>query len=256
MSPHIESGEECMQAQNETDYQDKFGSQCAAEVSMEIILLERMRVEEALSARDAVVQRLAEACASISQKTGTIKRLEGEKENLEKQFTALNAAKQVADNVPSSWIDKKKLVAEIGRLAGMFKHLQHQILTLKRNPNNHGQELDSSVLSDVENDSKGVKYDWERSIQKLLLLTDDHAPSRVFRDVSNDTVKSLSPILAESMTFNSPESPQLDDLNMRNLMLNDVDDTKHEVGLNFGTFSAQTSLSEGRFNLSRPSKED
>lgn len=59
----------------------------AAEYEMNI-RLERLRVLEALSARDVAVGRLAEACSSVREKAEKIQDLSNEKENLVKQLEA------------------------------------------------------------------------------------------------------------------------------------------------------------------------
>ncbi|KAL6308643.1 hypothetical protein BKA93DRAFT_725211 [Sparassis latifolia] len=56
------------------------------EVSMEL-RLERMRLQEALCARDTVAQRLAEACTFVRQKNNTIEQLLAERGELLKRFS-------------------------------------------------------------------------------------------------------------------------------------------------------------------------
>ncbi|KAI0333115.1 hypothetical protein GY45DRAFT_1272653 [Cubamyces sp. BRFM 1775] len=50
------------------------------------IRLERLRVQEALTARDVAVKRLAEACAALRDRTATIIQVRNEKEELEKSL--------------------------------------------------------------------------------------------------------------------------------------------------------------------------
>ncbi|KAI0695100.1 hypothetical protein C8T65DRAFT_584544 [Cerioporus squamosus] len=51
-----------------------------------VIRLERLRVQEALNARDVAVSRLADACASVREKTNAVDGLREEKERLQEQF--------------------------------------------------------------------------------------------------------------------------------------------------------------------------
>ena len=50
------------------------------------IRLERLRVREALNARDVAVRRLAEACTSVRQKTEALAALREEKEALQRRL--------------------------------------------------------------------------------------------------------------------------------------------------------------------------
>ena len=50
--------------------------------------LERMRVQEALSARDVAIDRLADACASVREKTDALSTLREEKDELQRELDA------------------------------------------------------------------------------------------------------------------------------------------------------------------------
>ncbi len=56
-----------------------------------MIRLERLRVQEALNARDVAVDRLASACASVREKTNAVDSLREEKERLQDQLNGLGS---------------------------------------------------------------------------------------------------------------------------------------------------------------------
>jgi hypothetical protein len=71
------------------------------------------RVAEALNARDVVVQRLADACVSIRQKTAFIERLEKEKADLQETlvcYTAPGMSEQKGDAEAATW---ERLVCDL-----------------------------------------------------------------------------------------------------------------------------------------------
>jgi hypothetical protein len=99
----------------------------AAEMSLEI-QVERLRVAEALIARDNVVHRLTEAYVSIRQKTAAIEQLQREKETL-----LINAhASSYNSKLPTTH-DEKKSDDEVIRLEGVIKKLEDEIRLLKQN---------------------------------------------------------------------------------------------------------------------------
>jgi hypothetical protein len=89
------------------------------------IQVERMRVTEALIARDNVVHRLTAAYASIRQKTATIEQLQQEREILR-----LNNLHLSPNDLTKS-TDDKSSDEEIHRLEGTIKKLQDEIRLLK-----------------------------------------------------------------------------------------------------------------------------
>ena len=97
----------------------------AAEMAIEI-QVERMRVVEAITARDAVVQRLADAHISIRQKVAIIGRLELEKEELERR---LSVSKGPCDEEHEE--EKTKASLEIDRLQGIIMSLREDVRLLK-----------------------------------------------------------------------------------------------------------------------------
>jgi hypothetical protein len=97
----------------------------AAEMAIEI-QVERMRVVEAITARDAVVQRLADAHISIREKVAIIGRLELEKEELERR---LSVSKGPCDEEHEE--EKTKASLEIDRLQGIITSLREDVRLLK-----------------------------------------------------------------------------------------------------------------------------
>lgn len=94
------------------------------------IRLERLRLQEALCARDTVAKNFTTACISIREKTATIERLQSEKGDLEKQLKLLNGrqATLYAPNTTTQIAeDKRKLVTEVARLAEILRSMQDEI---------------------------------------------------------------------------------------------------------------------------------
>src|ERR1700728_3656991 len=85
----------------------------AAEMAIEI-QVERMRVVEAITARDAVVQRLNDAHVSIRQKTAIIDHLELEKEDLRRRLLMKGSCDEEYEE------EKTKAGSEIDRLQGII----------------------------------------------------------------------------------------------------------------------------------------
>lgn len=90
------------------------------------IQIEKSRVIEAMSARDAVVRRLTEAHISIRQKVAIIDRLEIEKADLRRRLVAI---KGPCDEEHED--DKAKSELEIEKLQTTIKTLQEEIKLLK-----------------------------------------------------------------------------------------------------------------------------
>jgi hypothetical protein len=90
------------------------------------IQVHKARVAEVLNARDAAVQRLADAYISIRQKTTTIERLQREKDDL------LN---QPQNSALVNEEFKKRTQSEIARLEGIIQGLQE--LRTSKNPDFH-----------------------------------------------------------------------------------------------------------------------
>lgn len=112
------------------------------------LCLERLRLNDALSARDAVAQHLAAACVSVRQKTATIKTLEQEKSDLEMQLSFMNGRQEAAlarsDNVGRTVQEREwtKVQVEVGALAEILRKLEHENKQLKTRLN--GEEHDVS----------------------------------------------------------------------------------------------------------------
>lgn len=89
------------------------------------IQLERMRVVEAITARDAVVQRLTDAHVSIRQKNAAIDRLELERDQLNRGLPVLSGPGDEENE------EKLKVGSEIERLQGIINSLQEELRLLK-----------------------------------------------------------------------------------------------------------------------------
>jgi predicted nucleic acid-binding Zn-ribbon protein len=95
------------------------------------VQVERMRVSEMMSARDAAVQRLSNAYESLRQKTAIIERL--------KQESICNSP--FPSNVPDQ-LEMAQLREEITSLEVVIKDLRHEIQALKDCAPGHTKSLD------------------------------------------------------------------------------------------------------------------
>jgi DNA repair exonuclease SbcCD ATPase subunit len=90
------------------------------------VQVERMRVSEMMSARDAAVQRLSNAYESLRQKTAIIERLKQEK-----QEPTCNSPFPSNMNLGLEQLEIARLREEIASLEVIIKDLRHEIRTLK-----------------------------------------------------------------------------------------------------------------------------
>ena len=92
--------------------------------------LERLRLNDALSARDAVVKHFAHACISIQQKSAAIQQLRDENRRLEQKLQSLQCSETFASSeiVFADGV-KQKIVAEIQKLTDIIEHLQENTLS-------------------------------------------------------------------------------------------------------------------------------
>ncbi|TBU40047.1 hypothetical protein BD309DRAFT_1083015 [Dichomitus squalens] len=119
-----------------------------------MIRLERLRMREALNARDAIVSRLAEACASVRQKTEALAALQEEKEALQR---ALDRAAKRDDHgadkenlCRGSMSVKSEGAGEARRqLVGYLKAIENKLASLKLS---EGHER--PTVSEIENTYK------------------------------------------------------------------------------------------------------
>ncbi|KAI0823853.1 hypothetical protein BC628DRAFT_1382104 [Trametes gibbosa] len=144
------------------------------------IRLERMRVLEALSARDIAVGRLAEACASVREKSSKIKDLGEEKATLSKQLEAMGyapsraASEVVADKVSTA-------PAEVQRLVDCIRALENKLESLSLSENCPPHTKDG-----LSNEYKSLKQNLQATV-KIAMKTLNPSTSRtgVLSDSSN-----------------------------------------------------------------------
>lgn len=108
------------------------------------IRLEQLRVQEALNARDVAVTRLADACASVHEKTKTVDSLREEKERLRRQLDAYK---------DRGGIDKENRNVSIGN-AGEDSHGQTDPMKAVESRFGLLQVADAARLDSVANDPK------------------------------------------------------------------------------------------------------
>jgi DNA repair exonuclease SbcCD ATPase subunit len=92
------------------------------------VQMERMRLTEAMKARDATIQRLADAYTSIRQKNATIEQLQREKDELARNFLTIPGQRDGG---------RERVEVEIKRLEGVVQGLREEIKTLR----NSGSDL-------------------------------------------------------------------------------------------------------------------
>ncbi|TFY64220.1 hypothetical protein EVJ58_g2755 [Rhodofomes roseus] len=112
--------------------------------------LERLRLNDALSARDAVVEHLTKACISIRQKSDSINKLEHEKADLETQLSRQNGHAYNtggrADRAAGERVFAQVQV-EVGNLAEIFRRLEGENRQLKAQVS--GEQLSTSQQTNV-----------------------------------------------------------------------------------------------------------
>ncbi len=100
------------------------------------IRLERLRVREALNARDVAVNRLADACASVREKAAALEALREEKEALERRFDAAlvkHDGSRVFKEIGEANVEiKREGTTDIRRqLASCVKTIEDRLASLK-----------------------------------------------------------------------------------------------------------------------------
>ncbi|KAI8974237.1 hypothetical protein BD414DRAFT_424545, partial [Trametes punicea] len=170
------------------------------------IRLERMRVREALAARDAAVKHLAEACASVREKTAVIKRLSDEKERLEKQLERLQRGTQS----PTDETAEERGGAEHAARSPVIRELLECVQTLE-------ERLASVSMS--ENCSTGRKTDDEADYREMKqklnsmhnaamkVLSAEISGADVLKDISNTVPSNECAIPTAPRDFDTPSSP-------------------------------------------------
>ncbi|KAI0781526.1 hypothetical protein BD413DRAFT_506005 [Trametes elegans] len=159
-----------------------------------VVRLERMRVQEALTARDVAVTRLAEACTSVREKTDALKHLNAEKEMLEKRLEIFSRASgQLLES------SKPGVPAEARKLAQYIDTLGDQLVSLKYSA--QGTE------EGIENSHQGVSQNLETAVSRVLkAIRQETATLDVLKDVSNATCSNAH------TTLNAPPSTPREDL--------------------------------------------
>ncbi|OBZ75959.1 hypothetical protein A0H81_04932 [Grifola frondosa] len=162
------------------------------ELYMEIEL-GRLRVEEALCARDAVVERLSEACASVRQKASLIASLKVEREDIQRHLESPGGVKEAIspDDLLKTSEERKRIVAELWSLADVIKNAQDDVMLLKGSEDSKG---------------KGAVNYFSTEVEKTL---SDPTTLGVFKDVSNDTLVTTSPAtIATPKDIDAQDSPR------------------------------------------------
>lgn len=194
----------------------------AAEYEMNI-RLERLRVLEALSARDVAVGRLAEACSSVREKAEKIQDLSNEKENLVKQLEVMASdPRQPGNDGPGN--KNVAAPADVRKLVECMQTLENKLASLNmtenRPPNAREDvqneykvlsQLSRFALADKPLDYKLLKQNIETTVNNVMkTLRHGSHGTDVLRDASNASPASVYATpkpLRDCDNFESPWTP-------------------------------------------------
>ena len=96
------------------------------------IRLERLRVREALNARDVAVRRLAEACTSVRQKTEALAALREEKEALLRRLRREDGSADDENKDATSANAKPESTGDVRmRLVACLKTIENKLASMK-----------------------------------------------------------------------------------------------------------------------------
>ncbi|KAI1790446.1 hypothetical protein LXA43DRAFT_973631 [Ganoderma leucocontextum] len=178
------------------------------------IRLERLRVREALNARDVSINRLANACASVREKAAALEALREEKEVLQRR---LDAALVKQEDSAIGEEDERRAGAEYKtegtidmcrQLASCMKTIENRLASLKIIDDSASGMV---VVDEIESDYKTIKQRLETTFGPAFKVPNEvlTGPSAMFRDLSNAPVLLPSPLTAPGTPrdLDAPESP-------------------------------------------------
>ncbi|PIL33083.1 hypothetical protein GSI_04532 [Ganoderma sinense ZZ0214-1] len=181
------------------------------------IRLERLRVREALNARDVAVERLAGACASVREKAAALEVLREEKEALQRRFDAALAKRECSgvekENGETGAEGKGEGATDIRRqLASCVKTIEDRLASLKIMEDSASGVV---AIDEIESDYKTIKQRLETTFGAAFKGPHDThpAPPGMLRDLSNATMTGPallpSPLTAPGTPrdVDAPESP-------------------------------------------------
>ncbi|OSD02134.1 hypothetical protein PYCCODRAFT_443491 [Trametes coccinea BRFM310] len=173
------------------------------------IRLERLRVQEALTARDVAVGRLAEACASVREKTSAIQLLREEKEALQGRLDlAMQSSQDPVEGAPSAaGISDKTTGATIRTLTECIQKLEDKLASLSVSEN-----VPVSTKDGDENHYRGLKQEFDATISSLMKsLNPPTLGLECLRDATNMPLSSPytlpTPLIKDSDIPDSPWTP-------------------------------------------------
>ncbi|KAH9914513.1 uncharacterized protein BXZ73DRAFT_92797 [Epithele typhae] len=170
-----------------------------------------MRVREALNARDVAVNRLADACASVQEKSKAVHELQQEKAELQRLLDICNKKRAEAiddkENGPCKCqedaISEDEMYAEgKNELKATMKKVEDQLAAVRVSDPAGGGETDDNKYK-VSNRCSAITTMSSSSITKLL--NDCSSATTPLRDVAN--VYALPPL---SSPFTMPLTPAID----------------------------------------------
>ncbi|KAI9069472.1 hypothetical protein FKP32DRAFT_1682906 [Trametes sanguinea] len=150
------------------------------------IRLERLRVQEALTARDVAVGRLAEACASVREKTSTIQLLKEEKDMLQGRLDlAVNSAQTLLEGMPAAAgvFDGIGAGVTVRTLTECIQKLENKLASLSTSEN--------ASMVKREGDENDYRQDLDSTIGRLMKsLSPPALCSEGLRDATNLSIAS------------------------------------------------------------------
>ncbi|KAF7972252.1 hypothetical protein HWV62_18564 [Athelia sp. TMB] len=168
----------------------------AAEMSLEI-QMERMRVTEAISARDNVVKRLVDAHVSIRQKVAVIDRLEAEQIELRRKLFDLKGLRDEAVEEADTSSNP-----EIERLQRVIDGLRDEVKSLKEFRLEHRKNIGDPPPGYEVNSAKVIPSLIE-DVRRTSSETSE--PSRVpFRVLRNNSATSIDNLQSNASNVSTP----------------------------------------------------
>ncbi|KAH9890491.1 hypothetical protein C8Q73DRAFT_735592 [Cubamyces lactineus] len=165
-----------------------------------IIRLERLRIQEALTARDVAVERLAEACAALRDRTAAIKQVQSEKEELERSLEQYRKSNTYQE-------EKKPAAEEVSRLTECLHAIEQKLASLDLSASQYAYMLGGE---DKENERgyTDLKQDLANTINRLIKSLHVEAGTvETLKDISNAPASIAQTSLLAVREPELPDSP-------------------------------------------------
>ncbi|KAI0648473.1 hypothetical protein C8Q79DRAFT_1008796 [Trametes meyenii] len=160
-----------------------------------VIRLERLRVQEALSARDVAVERLAEACVSVRDKTNQIKHLSNEKEAMKIKLAERGPLLGVNQD-PSLMPMDSAAGVEVRQLKECIQTLESKLAALSMK-NQHAEDFKDNSENTCNYATNGANGSNKHITPGPVILA----------DISNVPPLSPFPLPSAPKDLDTPETP-------------------------------------------------